>query len=669
MKKIALLFASLMTISGCYGALLTSEEALQRVMTSGEMPRAVKGADNSMKLVMAGSGETGDPAYYIFSSKGNTLFVSADDIAVPLLGYTDSGNFDTNEMPPQLKWWLGEYTREIEWARENAQSKLSFEGERERKSGQRNKYGEAIAPLLSTTWSQTEPYNKYCPLINGAKTVTGCVATAMAQTMKYHEWPQDEIKSISYSWNGRRLTSRPLTPDWENMLDDYYYDYTDEEADAVARLMQVCGYSVEMMYNTASAGGSGAYSQNIRNAMVERFGYDKSAIYLLRQFYHQDEWAQMIYDNLKEIGPVIYDGQGSLGGHSFVCDGYDGNGMFHFNWGWSGMSDGYFILSALDPDALGTGGGAGGFNYNQDIILKIRRPQEDSVAPLPFIACDCNMYMEVEDGAVYIVPTDETYGGFFNYGNTTGEFAFGLQLKNVDTDLTYNIYYSEDGVEDNYIELPQYRGITYYGVDLPEEIEAGRYKATPIYKLKENENAEYIRFPYYFDGYTILVIDDESIVIESPGEVLVESFNCETGFEAGKEYDLTVTVSSTYPEDKEDALDAYICTLNNEYFQIVAQLGKASVLIPAQSTAELRYKGILPGLAGGIYYLVLARDYEVVDGFEIEVINLSGVQMNEISSEKSRYFNLQGMEMKGENLEPGIYLVKTGNKIMKVLIK
>lgn len=668
MKKIALLFASLMTISGCYGALLTSEDALQRVLTSGEMPRAAKGVDSSMKLIMTGQGETGIPAYYIFSSKGSTLFVSADDIAVPLLGYTDSGNFDKNAMPPQLKWWLEEYAREIEWARENAPVKLSLEVQ-EKKSKPRTKYGEAIAPLLSTTWSQTEPYNKYCPSVNGEKTVTGCVATSMAQVMKYHEWPQDEIKSISYTWNGRRLTSRPLTPDWENMLDAYYYDYTDEEADAVARLMQVAGYSVEMNYNTAIAGGSGAYSQNIRNALVNRFDYDKGAVYLLRQFYHTDEWAQMIYDNLKEIGPVIYDGQGSLGGHSFVCDGYDGNGMFHINWGWSGMSDGYFILSALNPDALGTGGGAGGFNYNQDIILNIRRPQEDSVAPLPYLACSSNMYMEVEDGAVYVVPTDENYGGFFNYGTATGEFAFGLQLKNVDTDLTYTVYYSEDGEEDFYMELPQYRGITYYGVVLPEEIEAGRYKTTPVYKLRENETAEYIRFPYYYDGYSILVIDDESITIENPGEVMVESFSCDPGFEAGKEYNLTVNVSSTYPEEKEETEDAYICILNEEYFQIVAQLGKASVVIPAQSSAELKYQGILPDLAGGVYYLVLAHDYEVVDGFEIEVINLSGVQMNETSSEKSRYFNLQGMEMNGENLEPGLYLVKTGEKTKKVLIK
>ena len=165
---------------------------------------------------------------------------------------------------------------------------------------------------------------------------------------------------------------------WDLMLNDYLpvfdghalrIDATEQQQEAVARLMVAAGHSVEMGYSPEA---SGATSIRIGRALGLYFRYDKSLRYLQRDYYPLDEWEEIIYTSLLNDGPVIYDGQANIGGHSFVCDGYSADGYFHFNWGWGGMSDGYFLLDALDPINQGIGGADSGFNYMQDIIVGIR---------------------------------------------------------------------------------------------------------------------------------------------------------------------------------------------------------------------------------------------------------------------------------------------------------
>ena len=227
---------------------------------------------------------------------------------------------------------------------------------------------------MTTKWNQHSPYNLFCPYdeVNDAPSVTGCVATAMAQIMKYHEWPS------AY--------------DWSLMKDEY--DSGDESAAAqeVAKVMYDAGASVYMEY---SADGSTSNNDCISEALRNIFGYALSTEWVYRAYYSAQEWDELIYGNLKNKMPVIYAGQaididdsygylqGVESGHSFIVDGYDGKGLYHVNWGWGGLSDGFFLLSLLNPENQGAGGTSGseGYSIKVSAVVGIKpvKPTEKAV--------------------------------------------------------------------------------------------------------------------------------------------------------------------------------------------------------------------------------------------------------------------------------------------------
>ena len=319
------------------------------------------------------------PYIYVFEREdnGGCLFLSADDRAMPLLGYTETGAFDISNMPPQMVWWLSEYNRQIEYASDKGAYPHTSETLRnERKS---------VAPLLKTKWNQDAPYNAEVPSLNGRNYPTGCVATAMAQVMKHWNYPAHGTGSGSITLpsgsTGDASMSFRVAYDWDNMLDTYIPGaYNDTQKSAVARLMKACGYSTKMSYGM---GGSGTLSRFAAEALVNNFSYNPNLRYCERDYYSAAEWEEMIYQEMAAGRPVLYGGQSSSVGHEFVCDGYAGDGYFHFNWGWGGMSDGYFLLAALDPGSVGIGGGTGsdGFNYAQDIIIGIQPGASYSYTP------------------------------------------------------------------------------------------------------------------------------------------------------------------------------------------------------------------------------------------------------------------------------------------------
>lgn len=205
---------------------------------------------------------------------------------------------------------------------------------------------------------------------------TGCVATSMAQVMKYHEWPAQATQDIpSYAWyNYDMPLLTPVTFDWNNMLLDYSYGYTDDETTAVATLMMYCGYSLNMDYGPES----GTFTEAVAYALKAYFDYNNSTQYIHRNYYTYTNWINIIYNELNQGRPVVYGGSSSTGGHSFVCDGYQGEDYFHINWGWSGSCDGYFKLAALDPYMQGIGGSSSkdGYHFNQETIVGIQKPTD-----------------------------------------------------------------------------------------------------------------------------------------------------------------------------------------------------------------------------------------------------------------------------------------------------
>lgn len=420
--------AAVLVASSMSAAPITPDEALSRLGGS-----RFKAAGAPLKLVHTSQTETGEPSVYVFNRGVSSGYVvaSADDMAYPVLGYSDNGSFDAGNIAPALAWWLGEYTRQIEYARNNhlpASASASPKAASDR---------EAVAPMLKTHWDQGAPYNNQCPIYQTQRTYTGCVATAMAQVMNYWKYPEKGSGSVSYDASSiqKRLTLdfTKQSFDWENMADTYLPgQYTSEQANAVSYLMKACGYAVKMDYGIDS---SGALAMLIRNGLVKYFQYDGNARYELRMYYSSDDWEKMIYDNIKNVGPVLYGGDSMLGGgHSFVCDGYDGQGYFHFNWGWAGMSNGYYSLNALNPQALGTGGGTGGgYNFTQDAVLGIQPPTGEPVKVVnPTLTAMGSLSGEIIDGVLKFSLADHALGYWVNYNASTLNVVMGARFESVE---------------------------------------------------------------------------------------------------------------------------------------------------------------------------------------------------------------------------------------------
>lgn len=281
--------------------------------------------------------------------------VSADDRLPQILGYSFTGTFDSANIPPAMRWWLDEYRDQID---------LFYRSGKAYTPG-RALQGKAIEPLLKTTWNQNAPYNNLCPIDESTnkRSVTGCVATAMAQVMKHYNHPPKGIGTH----DGFDFSN--YTFDWDNMLPSYSGTYTEAQANAVATLMLNCGRSVDMNYTSSE---SGASSYKVGAALLDNFGYDNSLRYNLREYFSEAEWEQLIYEDLAKGHVVFYHGRTPTGGHAFVCDGFGGNGYFHFNWGWGGSQDGYFRLFALNPESGGIGSYDGGYNANQGCFTGVQ---------------------------------------------------------------------------------------------------------------------------------------------------------------------------------------------------------------------------------------------------------------------------------------------------------
>ena len=346
---------------------------------------------NNTPKRMKAAGKQQTAAYYAFNIGDNEGFVivSGDDSLTELVGYSDSGSFDPGNMPDNMRSWLQTYSDYVA----SVQA-----GESKAKRQQLGNVTTIIVrPLVSTEWNQSEPFNGMTPIDNGERCVTGCVATAMAQIMKYYEWPERGEGSHSYTDDSGHSLSADFSQsvyDWDNMLDEYnsYYDqnmnivneYSDAQADAVAKLMLDCGISTEMNYTLY---GSGAPTTNVVTALEEYFNYTANLYY--RSNMLSEDFMGKLLEELDNRRPVMFVGYSLESGHAFVADGYDSNKFLHINWGWGGLSDGFFNVNYLDPDNLGIGGGTGGYRYTQSFVSSYPnftgKPQETKQMKLDYL--------------------------------------------------------------------------------------------------------------------------------------------------------------------------------------------------------------------------------------------------------------------------------------------
>lgn len=318
---------------------------------------------------------------YIFSGENSFVIIAADDRATPVLGYSQEYPFVIENLPKNINRWLTSINDEIQYAIDNniiASEETRSDWEHLKKGIKPEPKSRAnVEPLVKTHWNQGEPYNNMCP----GGSVTGCAATAMAQVMKYWEWPRKGEGSHSYHEDNYGTLSANFantTYDWDNMIDQPTASSTQAQKNAVATLMYHCGVSIEMDYSPEV---SGAYPSDVLSALDTYFDYSSNMESLFKSYYTNTEWINILKHELNASRPILYSGWDiNGGGHSFICDGYDNNNNFHFNWGWGGYCDGYYAIGALSPGSGGTGSGSGIYNEDNFIIIGVE-PNTPSINP------------------------------------------------------------------------------------------------------------------------------------------------------------------------------------------------------------------------------------------------------------------------------------------------
>lgn len=321
-----------------------------------------------------------DPAYYVIengTNKGYTI-VSADDRLPEIVGYAKKGNYTEDTLPEAYVEFITAYQKFVEEVKAGNPHALRTAAEAKALRESASYTQPTVAPLLGNIqWNQDDPYNRMCPEYDGVhKAATGCVATAMAQVMGYWKYPNQLQTDIpGYTSKSNKINVPGISKatddiyDWDNILPQYRSgSFNDVQANAVAKLMHHCGVAVKMDYGQSS--GANVNPEHLS----KYFGYDKDFMAeVYREAFSIKEWNTLIDNELKAKRPVLYSGQSSSSGHQFVCDGSDGKGLYHINWGWGGYQDGYFDITILNPEkgGIGSGNAPDGYNQGSDMIIGI----------------------------------------------------------------------------------------------------------------------------------------------------------------------------------------------------------------------------------------------------------------------------------------------------------
>lgn len=370
--------------------------------------------------------------YYIFNvgeDQGFVIVAGDDNATRSVLAYSDKGRFDVENMPENVKAWLGFYEESIKRAAKS-EIKGNF-------SSDFSKAEVVKEPLLGNiSYNQDAPYNELCPIdpSTNRRSYTGCVATAIATVARYYQYPKTGKGSITYSWKGQELSMdfSQNTYDWDNILEEYngpVSGYTQEQRTAVATLMRDCGYAVRMSYGSNA---SGAVRDNTIVGVVDYLGFDSVLNYRERDYYdNDDQWKDLLRSNLDNDQPIYYCGQSEGGGHAFVCDGYDDSDLFHFDWGWGGSWNGYFAVEYMNPAGGGIGAGSGGYTAYQGILHNMVPPGHSRVNDEYLLMATSQIEPEQLEDSIYAInenPITVPFQGLRNQSMSHFEGVVALGL-------------------------------------------------------------------------------------------------------------------------------------------------------------------------------------------------------------------------------------------------
>ena len=397
MKKVLLSLLAMLLMVGSVNANPVDAGKARRVAETWMTAMGMKNVSALQNI----TAQTPFTEFYVFAAaEGGFILVSADDCVMPVLGYSVSGTFVTKDMPAHVRDFFEGYEQEIRYWKQREARRGALRMEH---SGNADQWamlaaGEmppallttAVSPLLTTTWGQQPLYNDLCPYdtLGASRTVTGCVATATSQIMKYHNHPATGYGSHSYHASNDSSDYGTLsanfgntTYQWSTMPNALSSTSSAAQVNAVATLMYHVGVADEMGYNIGSRGGSGANNYNLygtlqrssQSSLQAYFKYRPDMVVFGRSDYSDSEYCAMLRAEIDQQRPILYSGRDYAGGHSFVLHGYDNNGLFYVNWGWRGSDDGYYAIGALNPGEGGDGGNATyTFNDANVVVTGIR---------------------------------------------------------------------------------------------------------------------------------------------------------------------------------------------------------------------------------------------------------------------------------------------------------
>lgn len=578
-------------------------------------------------------------SYYVFpnaNSKGFTI-VSGDDRLPEIVGYSSQGSYDENNLPEGfvsfMKAYQNLYNKVNLGDAEALKNLAEIKAWRNKKNASAASTS-AVAPLLGNIeWDQTSPYNNMCPRYDSVHVAaTGCVATAMAQVMAYYKYPKQlkaDIPGYVNRWNGIPMEIPTITReegvyDWDNMLPKYNKEAnaTQQQKDAVAKLMYHCGAAVQMNYGPESAASVSA------TKLAKYFGYDADLMMdLNRSTFSLDKWMQIIDTELAAGRPVLYGGQASDGGHQFICDGKDGEGLYHINWGWSGSQNGYFDLSLLNPEKGGTGSGSSTEGYNRLCSMTIGIAPDNGVvdAPLatvPDIKAMNYGFLETTTKDHRMNP-DEAFDFWLDYGlgnQTYQAFSGYVALGILQKDGSYRIVSQKAHI--NVDPIPGEGMISVVDVNfrVNEAFEVGTVTLCPLYS-KDGENWTLCDIPSSFPS-VMLKITKTKMDVTSP---LTAQVTGPEKLETGAYGTFQVTLSNLSDLEYFGYIDV---SFSDKAEQVSAALARELyVSVPAHGSVTRTFN-LLPKQAGDFYLwldelsggynrnLVDAQKFTVDKGYE-----------------------------------------------------
>lgn len=434
MRKIFTLCLSLVFAGICVNAEKRSEYEMQRIAEKqllGSITRSM--AASTIEKVKIGNN------YNIYGASGlGFVVISNDDSFNAVLGVSDKDYYG-EFMPAGFKWWLNAIDESMTYYKANGISTV------------REYAVEPVKQLMTTQWGQDYPYNKYCPAVDGTTAPSGCQATAMAQIMKYHRYPETGSGMQVYTVvdkNGKKSTKFHrinTTYDWDNMRDLYGFVYTDAEVEAVSKLMIDCGAAVKMEYTSTFSGSS---QNDAALALINNFGYNSvTMMQCWKMFYNDEEWLEMIHHELSNNRPLLYRGTDVLqGGHAFVFDGIDAEGKVHVNWGWNGSADGYYDFNNLAPNV---GGATSMYNDLPAMVVGIKKEAPvEGEAVVSQWASDSKYIFQAAPGNSIDLYLDNMWN--MDFRDFDGEILVSIENTNgkIDDSILASIYSSKAVDED-----------------------------------------------------------------------------------------------------------------------------------------------------------------------------------------------------------------------------